>query len=98
MEKPVRIKLLDREYLVKSDEDAARVQKIAQYVSEKFIEINENTGGLSEKKIAVLAAFNIAGEYFQMLQKRDDLVANIERRTRALNSHIDSVTTQVKRP
>jgi cell division protein ZapA len=98
LEKPIKVKLLDREYLIKSNEGEEGVQTIARYVSKKFNQISENTGGLSEKKIAILAAFNIAGDYFQLLKKRDELVETIERRARALNSHIDSVTRHDKNP
>ena len=92
MEKPIRIKLLEHEYLIKSDENEERVKNIAQYIHEKFGEIKENTEGLSETKTAILAAFDIASEYFHLLKARDDLVENIERRAQTLNSHIDSIT------
>lgn len=92
MEKPIRIKLLDHEYLIKSDEDEDWVQNIAKYVSGKFKEIRENTGGLSERKTAILAAFYIASEYFRLLKERDNLATNIEKRAQALSSHIDSIT------
>lgn len=91
MEKPIKVKLLDHEYFIRSDENEDRVKEIAQYIHDKFKEIRENTEGLSETKTAILAAFDIASEYFQLLKARDDLVQNIERRTQALNSHIDSV-------
>jgi cell division protein ZapA len=92
LEKPIRIKLLEHEYLIKSDENEERVKNIAQYIHDKFGEIRENTEGLSETKTAILAAFDIASEYFQLLKARDDLVENIESRAQALNSHIDSIT------
>ena len=92
MEKPIRIKLLDHEYFIRSDENEEWVKNIAQYIHDKFGEIKENTEGLSETKTAILAAFDIASEYFQLLKARDDLVENIERRAQALNSHIDSIT------
>jgi cell division protein ZapA len=91
LEKPIKVKLLDHEYLIRSDENEERVKDIAQYIHDKFREIRANTEGLSETKTAILAAFDIASEYFQLLKARDELVENIERRTQALNSHIDSV-------
>jgi cell division protein ZapA len=92
LEKPIRIKLLEHEYLIKSDENEEWVKNIAQYIHDKFGEIKENTEGLSETKTAILAAFDIASEYFHLLKARDDLVENIERRAQTLNSHIDSIT------
>jgi len=92
LEKPIRIKLLEHEYLIKSDENEEWVKNIAQYIHDKFGEIRENTEGLSETKTAILAAFDIASEYFHLLKARDDLVENIEKRAQTLNSHIDSIT------
>jgi hypothetical protein len=51
-----------------------------------------NTKGLSEKKTTILAALDIASEYFQLRDERDDLVTRLRERTEALIQHIDSVT------
>ena len=91
MEKPIRIKLLDHEYLIRSDEDEERVQNIAQFLDGKLREISRNAESLSERKAAILAAFDIASDYFQILKERDDLAKNIERRARALNHQIESI-------
>ena len=91
MAQPVKVRILDREYLVSSDEDQAQVQKIADYVDEKLREVRENTEGLSEKKTAILAALNIANEYFQLLKEQDDLLARLRQRTELLIHNIDSV-------
>lgn len=88
---PVKVKILDQEYLIKSEEDSEQVYKIAEYVNEKLREIKDNTEGLSEKKVAILAALTIASEYFQLLKERDDLSANIRQRTKTLIYTIDSV-------
>jgi cell division protein ZapA len=88
---PVKVKILDQEYLIKSEEDSEQVYRIAEYVNEKLREIKDNTEGLSDKKVAMLAALTIASEYFQLLKQRDDLSANIRQRTKTLIYTIDSV-------
>jgi cell division protein ZapA len=57
---PVKVKILDQEYLIKSEEDSEQVYRIAEYVNEKLREIKDNTEGLSDKKVAMLAALTIA--------------------------------------
>jgi cell division protein ZapA len=90
-EKPVKVKILDSEYLIKSDEeDIEKVYKIAEYVNEKIKEINDSTEDLTAKKTAILTALNIAGDYFQVLKERDDLLINIRERSEALIHNIDS--------
>jgi cell division protein ZapA len=88
---PVKVRILDHEYLVTSEEDQEQVQRIAEYVNEKLGEVRDNTEGLSEKKTAILAALNIASEYFQVLKEQDDLLARLRQRTELLIHNIDSV-------
>ena len=88
---PVKVRILDREYLVSSEEDQEQVQRIAEFVNEKLREVQDNTEGLSEKKTAILAALNIASEYFNLLKERDDLLARLRQRTELLIHNIDSV-------
>jgi len=88
--KPLKVRILDHEYLIKSEEDLDQVFKIAEYVNEKIKEVNDKSEGLSEKKTAILAALNIASEYFQVMKERDDLLAHIRQRSKALIGNIDS--------
>lgn len=91
-EKPVKVRIFDNEYLIKSEEeDIEEVYKVAEYVNQKIQEIIENSEGLSEKKTAILAALHIASDYFQLLKERDDLLANIHQRSKALIYSIDSL-------
>ena len=92
MEKPIRVRILDHEYLLSSDEDEARVNEIAQFVDVKLGEIRDSGGRLSEGKVAILAAFHIASDYFQVLRERDELMKNVQDRARSLNAQIDSLS------
>ncbi len=91
MAQPVKVRILDREYLVTSEENQEEVQRIAEYVNEKLREVQNNTEGLSDKKTAILAALNIASEYFQLLKEQDDLLSRLRQRTELLIHNIDSV-------
>jgi cell division protein ZapA len=88
---PVKVRILDREYLVTSEENQEEVQRIAEYVNEKLREVQDSTQELSDKKTAILAALNIAGEYFQLLKEQDDLLSRLRQRTELLIHNIDSV-------
>jgi cell division protein ZapA len=91
LEKPVRVKILDHDYLIRGDEDEERIQEIAEFVNDKFKEIRDNTEKLSEKKTAILAAFHIASEYFQLQKERDNMILDIQRRAQSLNFQIDTI-------
>lgn len=85
MDKPIKIKILDNEYLIRSKgNDAENAYRIAEYVNEKLKEIDENSNGLSEKRAAILTALNIAGEYFQVLKERDELQKKIQEKSKSL--------------
>jgi cell division protein ZapA len=89
--KQIKVKIYDQEYVIKSEEDAEQLNRIADYVNDKLEEIQKNTEGLSEKKMAILVALNIASEYFQAIKDREELSVNIRQRTEALLDNIDSV-------
>ncbi len=91
MGKTIRIKILDHEYLIRTDEEEEEVQSIAQFVNEKFREVTEKTDGLSDRKRAILVAFDIASDYFQMRKACDNLRMDIENRARVLNSRLDDI-------
>ncbi|HIJ19712.1 MAG TPA: cell division protein ZapA [Deltaproteobacteria bacterium] len=95
MEKPVRIRILDHEYLLRSDEDESFVQKIAQFVNHRLDEIRSRAENLTESKAAILAAFYIASDYFQLRKERDEAVKKFDDRVRSLNFQIDSVTQKI---
>ena len=96
MTQPVKIRIRNQEYLLQGDDREERILRLAQYVNEKLKEVEENTEGLSEKKAAILAALNIASDYFQLIEKRDELLSDIRERTRALIQTIDSTMSWVE--
>lgn len=87
---PIKVTIFGHEYLLKAEEDPAQALKVAEYVNEKLKEVKENVEGLSEKKTAILVALNIASDYFQIVKEREEMLADIRRRTDLLISHIDA--------
>jgi len=88
---PVKVRIRNAEYLVQGKDNEQQVQRIADYVNDKLKEIEEGTEGLSEKRAAILAALDIAGDYFQILREREDLLSKLRQRTQSLIRSIDSV-------
>ncbi|VBB42421.1 conserved hypothetical protein [uncultured Desulfatiglans sp.] len=101
MSRPIKLSILGNDYLIRSDEDEQHVKEIAQFVRDKFEQISSQSDGISERKTAILAAFYIASEYFQLLkqydemvkqfQEREEIVQSIRERARKLNYQIDAV-------
>lgn len=79
MKNLVRVEILGREYTLKSDEGEERVRKIAEYVNEKIKKISDNTKTISTLNVAILAALDIANEYFEALEGHGDLSRRVEK-------------------
>lgn len=97
MERPIGIRILDQEYFIKSDVDEEEVQRIVSIVNDKLESIIKATGGSLEKKAALLAAFYIAGDYYQLTKEinsirdeRDNLKRIVQDKARRLNEQIES--------
>jgi cell division protein ZapA len=90
---PVKVRIHDQEYLLKSDGDVEQIEEIADYVNQKLADVQDGTEGLSDRKVAILAALSIAGEYLQARRERDEVKGLIRQRTDALISIIDSAIT-----
>ena len=91
MDRPIKIKIQDNEYLIRSKgNDTVNVYKIAEYVNERLKETDEISKGMSEKRAAILTALNIASDYFRVLDERDRLLQEIQNKSQSLISVINS--------
>ena len=79
MKNLVRVEILGREYTVKSDEGEERVKRIAEYVNEKLKRISDRTKTVSTLNVAILAAMDIANEYFEILEGHSNLTQKVEK-------------------
>lgn len=88
---PVKVRIRNAEYLVQGEDNEQQLQRIADYVNDKLKEIEQGPEGLSEKRTAILAALDIAGDYFQILSEKENLLSSLRTRTQSMIRSIDSV-------
>jgi cell division protein ZapA (FtsZ GTPase activity inhibitor) len=86
---PVKVTILGKDYFIRNNQNEEQIKIIAEYINNKFKEIKENAKGLSEDKIAILLAFNIAGDYLNLLDYHEELIRSISRRTESLKKQIN---------
>jgi len=91
MGEKVNIKIKDKEYVVRGSDNRDQIMKAAAYVDSKIKEISDSGKGLTDDKIAVLTALDIAGDYFQLSEEKKDLLTEIERRSQRLMQRLDTV-------
>jgi cell division protein ZapA (FtsZ GTPase activity inhibitor) len=71
--KKVRVTIGGEEFTIKGKViDAAVIEEIAAYVTEKFKEADKMVPSKEKYRVAVLAAFNLAGELFEAKQEQTD--------------------------
>jgi len=65
-DKSVKVSIYGTEYRVSGEADEEYIRGIAEYVDQTMREISRQGRHISPSRIAVLAAFNIADELFQL--------------------------------
>ena len=96
----VAVQIFGEEYLI-AENDAIKVQKIANYVDEKMREIDEqHPGRIPISKLAVLAAMTIADELLNTLGEQNRLAEtaqeNLQRLTELVDARASMVTERVE--
>lgn len=90
MKNTVRVNVLDSDYIIRSEHGEEQVRNVADLVNDRCLRIKEHAEGMTDKKIAILAAFEIASDYLDLAKEHDSLREEIQARLKALNEQIDS--------
>ena len=62
------------EYIIRGNAEAQHIEKVAQYVDLKMNQLTLSNRYLPPKKIAVLAAVNVADELFRLQEDYEALI------------------------
>ncbi|WP_455234133.1 cell division protein ZapA [Thiogranum longum] len=93
--KPMRIHILDKEYLVACpDNEREALFASAELLTEKMKEIRDTGKIVGADRIAVMAALNMAHELLEQRTTKDDFQITISKRIRALQEKIDSALSR----
>lgn len=86
------ITILGKEYSIKSDVEKESLDKIAGHLNKKVDEIVKTTKTVTTPNILILAAMNIADEYFQEKNLNRTLINYVESKSEDLLKQINSKT------
>jgi len=95
MKNLVRVEIMGREYMVKSDEGEERVKRVAEYINEKLKRISERTKTVSTLSLAILAAMDIANDYFEMLEKNHRLAQRVEKIEMKSGRLVEKISSEI---
>jgi cell division protein ZapA len=85
----VEVQILGQNYSIKTDQDAAYIKKLAQYVDEKLKEIYSVAPNVNHVKAAIMASMGIADELFKIRMEQNGLDKMIEEKTKMLSSLLE---------
>ncbi len=76
----MKIEIYDQVYNVQADGDEAYVKELASFVDGKMRSVAEATHTVDSLRVAVLAALNIADEFFTLRQRQEQLEGPLRKR------------------
>lgn len=74
----IRVDIFGQAYQIRGDASADHILQVAKYVDRKMREIASLNPRLDLHRLAVLAAVNIADEYFRLREEYEELLRALE--------------------
>jgi cell division protein ZapA len=94
LKKRFQIKILGQDIAVFSDSGDEHVASVVRYVNQKAEEIGKSSNDGNVLQIAILAALNIADEYFKNNNMREETYEQLETRSEKLIELINGIRPQ----
>lgn len=91
MKKQYQIRVLGQDISVLSDSGDEHVGAVVSYVNDKVREIQENARKIGTLQVAILAALNIADEYFTIKGVKEDICHQMESKSDQLIHLINEI-------
>ena len=91
MKKQYQIRVLEQDISVLSDSGDEHVGAVVTYVNEKVTEIQKHAKAINILQVAILAALNIADEYFKLKGAKEDIYHQMESKSEQLIHLINEI-------
>ncbi len=76
----MKIEIYDQVYNVSGDQDEAYLKELASFVDGKMRAVAETTHTVDSLRVAILAALNIADEYFTLRRRQEEVEGPLRKR------------------
>lgn len=87
--KSVEVSIMGQKFMVRSDSDDQYVIDVANFVNKKIAEIISKTKSVPSLNVVLLAAMNIADEFFKYRSKKDHTFQDVEKKIVKMIEFID---------
>lgn len=84
-----QIKLLDREFRIRSGEESSHIQKVAEYVNETIADVRGEKRHVPIQNLLLLASMSMADELFKERRRLDELRERIRSQSNSLLDQLD---------
>ncbi len=95
-EKLVQVEIYGQRYTLKGSEDSAYVESLAAHVDKRMRELAESSSTVDSLKVAVLAAVNIADEYYRLKLSGEGVEDRIHEMTEQIGGLLDEVIAKAQ--
>lgn len=92
----VEVNILGKRLHIRSGDDEQYVQEVAKYVDEKMKEVHETFRGTASMDVAILAAMNIADDYFKTRGQNKALTEEMSGEVNGIIEFIDQTLNSTK--
>jgi cell division protein ZapA len=91
LKKQYHIRVLGEDISVLSDSGDEHVETVVKYVNDKVKEIQNTTKTINTVHVAILAALNIADEYYKVKEIKENICQQMESRSEMLIHLINEI-------
>jgi cell division protein ZapA len=84
----IRVEIYDESYNLRGS-DPAYIQRLAEVVDAKMRAVAQNTSTVDSLRVAVLAAVNLADDYYQLKRKYEGIESEYTSRASNLGNALD---------
>ena len=93
-EKVTTVRIFNQTYNVRSGNEPEYIQKLAELLDGKMVEISQLTPTVDTVRVAVLAALNIADEYFLAQARLEAMELEIEEKSNSMIATLEPLCSQ----
>jgi cell division protein ZapA len=85
----VKVTIFGQPYTINGEAPRDYIHQLADYLNDKMEEVQASGSAANPTQVAILAALNVADEYFQLKKLKSGEESEVERRAMALISMLD---------
>jgi cell division protein ZapA len=92
--KPVKVTILDKEYLIScTDNEREQLHNAVTFLNMKMQEVKNSGKVIGSERVAVMTALNIANELLASKRENDSYTNNVDAAVQRLRNKIDEALT-----